>query len=116
MTTDHASATFDVVAELLTELVGDAEVLGIEITPETTFHERHTASRRVLEKLLHLGVVHERRDANDKATHSGPFLGRTFDGVPQEADERVAKMLRREECFGSESALPLCVRPEGAQE
>ncbi|MEU0793730.1 acyl carrier protein [Amycolatopsis sp. NPDC005961] len=37
MTTDHASATFDVVAELLTELVGD--VLGIEITPETTFHE-----------------------------------------------------------------------------
>lgn len=37
MTTDHASATFDVVAELLTELVGD--VLGIEIRPETTFHE-----------------------------------------------------------------------------
>ncbi|GLY34520.1 hypothetical protein Amsp01_005440 [Amycolatopsis sp. NBRC 101858] len=37
MTIDHASATFDVVAELLTELVGD--VLGIEITPETTFHE-----------------------------------------------------------------------------
>lgn len=39
MTTDHASATFDVVAELLAELVGDAEVLGIEITPDTTFHE-----------------------------------------------------------------------------
>ncbi|MEV6645041.1 acyl carrier protein [Amycolatopsis sp. NPDC051371] len=37
MTIDHASATFDVVAELLTELVGD--VLGIEITPGTTFHE-----------------------------------------------------------------------------
>ncbi|MEV7036948.1 acyl carrier protein [Amycolatopsis sp. NPDC051061] len=37
MTIDHASATFDIVAELLTELVGD--VLGIEITPETTFHE-----------------------------------------------------------------------------
>ena len=37
MTTDHASAVFDIVAELLTELVGD--VLGIEITPETTFHE-----------------------------------------------------------------------------
>jgi acyl carrier protein len=39
MTIDHASATFDVVAELLAELVGDAEVLGIEITPDTTFHE-----------------------------------------------------------------------------
>lgn len=37
MTIDHASAVFDIVAELLTELVGD--VLGIEITPETTFHE-----------------------------------------------------------------------------
>ncbi|MGW3992282.1 phosphopantetheine-binding protein [Amycolatopsis sp. NPDC004772] len=34
-----ASTTFDVVAELLAELVGDAEVLGVEITPDTTFHE-----------------------------------------------------------------------------
>ncbi|WP_116206479.1 phosphopantetheine-binding protein [Amycolatopsis circi] len=39
MTIDHASAVFDVVAELLGELVGDAEVLGVEITPDTTFHE-----------------------------------------------------------------------------
>ncbi|WP_406629980.1 phosphopantetheine-binding protein [Amycolatopsis sp. WGS_07] len=39
MTIDHASAVFDVVAELLGELVGDAEVLGVEITPGTTFHE-----------------------------------------------------------------------------
>ncbi|WP_410674847.1 phosphopantetheine-binding protein [Amycolatopsis sp. cmx-4-68] len=39
MTVDHASAVFDVVAELLSELVGDAEVLGLEITPDTTFHE-----------------------------------------------------------------------------
>ncbi|MGW4063850.1 acyl carrier protein [Amycolatopsis sp. NPDC004747] len=39
MTIDHASATFDVVAELLAGLVGDVEVLGIEITPDTTFHE-----------------------------------------------------------------------------
>ncbi|MGV9359569.1 phosphopantetheine-binding protein [Amycolatopsis sp. NPDC003731] len=34
-----ASTTFDVVAELLAELVGDTEVLGVEITPDTTFHE-----------------------------------------------------------------------------
>ncbi|MBN9741452.1 acyl carrier protein [Amycolatopsis sp. A1MSW2902] len=39
MTIDHASAVFDVVAELLGELVGDADVLGAEITPDTTFHE-----------------------------------------------------------------------------
>lgn len=39
MTIDHASAVFDVVAELLTQLTGDADVLGIEITPDTTFHE-----------------------------------------------------------------------------
>ncbi|MCG3752664.1 acyl carrier protein [Amycolatopsis sp. Poz14] len=39
MTIDHASAVFDVVAELLGELVGDADVLGVEITPDTTFHE-----------------------------------------------------------------------------
>ena len=39
MTLDHASVVFELVAELLGELVGDAEVLGIEITPATTFHE-----------------------------------------------------------------------------
>ncbi|MFD9889288.1 acyl carrier protein [Amycolatopsis sp. NPDC059027] len=33
------ASVFATVAELLGELVGDAEVLGIEITPETTFHE-----------------------------------------------------------------------------
>ncbi|MEC3982734.1 acyl carrier protein [Amycolatopsis sp. H20-H5] len=30
---------FDTVAALLTDLVGDVDVLGIEITRETTFHE-----------------------------------------------------------------------------
>lgn len=38
MTTAPASV-FDIVAELLAELVGDVEVLGVEITPDTTFHE-----------------------------------------------------------------------------
>jgi acyl carrier protein len=38
MTTAPASV-FDIVAELLAELVGDTEVLGVEITPDTTFHE-----------------------------------------------------------------------------
>ncbi|WP_410661671.1 acyl carrier protein [Amycolatopsis sp. lyj-112] len=33
------ASVFGTVAELLRELVGDIEVLGIEITPETTFHE-----------------------------------------------------------------------------
>ncbi|GAA2785211.1 acyl carrier protein [Saccharopolyspora taberi] len=31
--------TFPVVAGLLSSLVGDAEVLGTEITPKTTFHD-----------------------------------------------------------------------------
>jgi acyl carrier protein len=31
--------TFRIVAELLGEIVGDADVLGIEIVPETTFHD-----------------------------------------------------------------------------
>ena len=39
MTIDHGSAVFDLVAELLGELVGDADVLGVEITPDTTFHD-----------------------------------------------------------------------------
>ncbi|SEF26275.1 acyl carrier protein [Amycolatopsis pretoriensis] len=39
MTIDHSTAVFDVVAELLTQLTGDADVLGIDITPDTTFHE-----------------------------------------------------------------------------
>jgi acyl carrier protein len=30
---------FDTVADLLTDLVGDVEVLGIEITRDTAFHE-----------------------------------------------------------------------------
>jgi len=31
--------TFDTVAELLTQLVGDVDVLGMELTPSTAFHE-----------------------------------------------------------------------------
>ena len=32
-------SAFPTVSELLSELVGDLDVLGIDITPETTFHE-----------------------------------------------------------------------------
>ncbi|EMD22351.1 MULTISPECIES: phosphopantetheine-binding protein [Amycolatopsis] len=41
MTIEQQSPTsvFGTVAELLRELVGDVDVLGIEITPQTTFHE-----------------------------------------------------------------------------
>ena len=37
--------------------------------PETTFHQRRGASRRVLQELPDLCVVHERRDAHEKTTH-----------------------------------------------
>ena len=59
--------------------------------PETTFHQRDAASGRVLQELPDLSVVHKRRDAHEKTSPSGSFLGRSFDGVPQEAGERVAK-------------------------
>jgi hypothetical protein len=52
-------------------------------------------------------VVHKRRNAREKTTHGRAYLGRTLDGVPQEAGEQVAKRLRREECLRSASALLL---------
>ena len=73
--------------------------------PETTFHQRRAARGRVLQELPDLSVVHKRRDAHQKAAPGGSFLGRTFDGVPQKAGERVAKRLRREERLRGESAL-----------
>jgi acyl carrier protein len=33
------ATTFDTVAELLAQLVGDVDVLGMEITPATMFHD-----------------------------------------------------------------------------
>jgi acyl carrier protein len=33
------ATTFDTVAELLAQLVGDVDVLGMEITPATLFHD-----------------------------------------------------------------------------
>lgn len=41
MTTNNTvqGSVFDLVAALLAELVGDLDVLGIAITPETAFHE-----------------------------------------------------------------------------
>src|SRR5271170_3582786 len=84
--------------------------------PETTFHQRCRAGGRVLQELPDLRVVHKRRDALEKTSPSGSFLGRSFYDVPQEGGERVAKSARREECLRSESAFRLCVRPKDAQE
>ena len=67
--------------------------------PETALHQRRAARDRALQEPLNLSVVHKRRDAHHKAAPGGPFLGRTFDGVPQKARDRVAKTLWREECF-----------------
>jgi hypothetical protein len=67
--------------------------------PETTFYQRRAARGRVLQEPPDLSIVYKRRDANQKAAPGGPFLGRTFDGVPQKARDRVAKTLWREECL-----------------
>jgi hypothetical protein len=67
--------------------------------PETTFHQRRAARGGFLQELPDFSIVHKRRDANQKAAPGGPFLGRTFDGVPQKARDRVAKTLWREECL-----------------
>ena len=74
--------------------------------PETAFHQRRAAGDRVLQELPDLSVVHKRRDAHQKTAPGGAFLGRTFDGVPQKAGDRVAKTLWREECLRGASALP----------
>ena len=66
------------------------------------FHQRRAARDRVLQELPDLSVVHKRRDAHEKTAPGGPFLGRTFDGVPQKARDRVAKSLWREECLRGE--------------
>ncbi len=84
--------------------------------PETALHQRRAARDRALQEPLNLSVVHKRRDAHHKAAPGGPFLGRTFDGVPQKARDRVAKTLWREECLRGCCALPFCVRPKDAQE
>ena len=74
------------------------------------------AGGRVLQELPDLSVVHKRRDAHEKTSPRGPFLGRTFDGVPQEGGDRVAKTLWREECLRGRCALPFCIRLKDAQE
>ena len=65
--------------------------------PETTFHQRGATGGRFLQELPDLSVVHNRRDAHHKASPSGAFLGRTLDGVPQKARDRVAKTLWRQQ-------------------
>jgi hypothetical protein len=83
---------------------------------ETTLHQRHGGIGCVPYELPDLGVVHKRRDAREKTSRGGSFLGRAFDGVPQEAGHGIAKRLGREERLCGESALPLGVRPENPQE
>ena len=61
--------------------------------PKTALHQRRAARDRALKETLNLSVVYERRDAYHKAAPSRPFLGRTFDGVPRKARDRVAKIL-----------------------
>ena len=69
------------------------------------------AGGRVLQELPDLSVVHKRRDAHEKTSPGGSFLGRSFDGVPQEAGERVAKSLRRQQRLRGESAFLLRILP-----
>src|ERR1700756_4573084 len=73
--------------------------------PETTFHQRRAARGGFLQELPDFSIVHKRRDANQKAASGGPFLGRTFDGEPQKARDRIAKTLWRKERPRSASAL-----------
>ena len=72
---------------------------------ETAFHERHAASYGVLQELPNLSFVHERRDAHHYTSWAGSSLGRSFYGVSQEADQRVAKSRRREERLRGERPL-----------
>ena len=61
--------------------------------PETTFHQRHGGSGSVLQELPDLSVVHKRRDAHEKTSPSGSFLGRSF--LRRASGSRRAS---REEC------------------
>ena len=45
---------------------------------ETAFHERHAGSDGVLQELPDLSVVYEGRDAHQKTSWGGSFLGRSF--------------------------------------
>src|SRR5271154_5778978 len=56
--------------------------------PEPTFHQRCPAGGRVLQELPDLSVVHKRRDAHEKASPRAASLGRSLDGVLQEAGKR----------------------------
>src|SRR5260370_35238627 len=87
-----------------------------DLVRETKVKQGHPGSSRATQGLPDLRVVHKRGDAQEKAAWGGTFLGRTFYGLPQEAGERLAKGPRREECFGCESALPLCIRPQDTHE
>src|ERR1700761_2931665 len=73
------------------------DVSSTDPVSETALHQRRAARDRALQEPVNLSVVHKRRDAHHKAAPGGPFLGRTFDGVPEKARDRVAKTLWREE-------------------
>ena len=89
---------------------------GSDGAPETTFHQCNATGSRLLQELPHLSIVHDRRDAHQEAAGSRAFLGRAFDGVPQEARDRVAKTAWREECLRGSFAFALGIRLEDAQE
>jgi hypothetical protein len=88
----------------------------IDRVAETALHQRRGGGYGVLHELPDLGIVHERRNTNEKTPRGRSFLRCSFNGVPQEAGDRVAKNRRREERLCGASALCLCVRPQGAQE
>jgi hypothetical protein len=52
-----------------------------DTVPKTTFQERGTTGNRVLKESPNFGIIYKGRDANHKAAPSGPFFGRTFDGM-----------------------------------
>src|SRR5579871_5592792 len=92
------------------------DVSRADAVPETALRQRRAARDRVLQEPLNFSVVHKRRDAHHEAAPGGPFLARTFDGVPEKVRDGVAKTLWREECLRGCCALPFCVRLKDAQE
>src|SRR5581483_2956562 len=87
---------------------------GSDPVAETTFHQRHPASGGVLQEFPDLSIVHKRRDAQEKAPRRRSFFGRTFDGVPHKARERVTKLLRCKQRLCCESAFLLRIHLKDA--
>ncbi len=58
---------------------------------------------RALQEPPNLSVVHKRRDAHQKAPPGGPFLGRTFDGVPQKAAIESRRLCGERSAFAADA-------------